>query len=115
VGGAGGDGRSGGIFLTRRAAARFAEESCEQSGCATMFVTEPLELDFVDEQSREKAANAISTPIAFARSILKKITRALAGERRNRLALERDLFGGRYTLCSKSDDDFPVIHDDRQS
>ena len=110
------EGRSGGIFLTRRAAARFAEESCEPSGCATMFVTEPLELDFVaghaksdDAVSVSPVATIIAALIAVARTIFAKIRQLSASGRLHRRAIERDLFGGRYTLCSKSDDDFPVV------
>jgi hypothetical protein len=110
------EGRAGGIFLTRRAAARFAEESCEPSGCATMFVTEPLELDFAAGHAKGDAVESVSllsmtiaALIAFVGNVLAKMQRAFASERRHRLAIERDLFGGRYTLCSKSDDDFPVV------
>lgn len=34
---------------------------------------------------------------------------ALADERRNRRRLEADLYGGRYRLSSKNDDDLPII------
>jgi hypothetical protein len=108
------EGRAGGIFLTRRAAARFAEESCEPSGCATMFVTAPLELDFAAEHATGDAADGVSLPsiaaiITVVRNVFAKVRQAFASERRHRQAIERDLFGGRYTLCSKSDDDFPVV------
>jgi hypothetical protein len=110
------EGRAGGIFLTRRAAAQFAEESYEPSGCATMFVTEPLELDLVPGHAKGDAAESVSPLsmsiaglIAVARTIFAKIGRVLASGRLHRQAIERDLFAGRYTLCSKSDDDFPVV------
>jgi hypothetical protein len=37
------------------------------------------------------------------------VRRALASERRNRKAIERELFGGRYALLSKNDDDLPIL------
>ena len=39
------EGRSGGIFLFKRSAVRFAENNSAPVGCATMFPTEQLELD----------------------------------------------------------------------
>ena len=39
------EGRTGGIFLFRKSALRFAETSCGTSGCATMFLADRLELD----------------------------------------------------------------------
>jgi hypothetical protein len=102
------EGRSGGIFLTRRAAARFAEESCEPGGCATMYVSEPLELDFASS-GIVNSASSLRAAIAAVGKFLAKIRLAFANERLHRRILERDLFGGRYTLCSKNDDDFPVV------
>jgi hypothetical protein len=116
------EGRSGGLFLTRRAAVRFAKESCEPAGCATMFVSQPLELDFDSTNgsaapARVENAYAAGTSSAWTivdatvravRKLAQRISHAIAAERRHRQALERDLFGGRYTLCSKNDDDFPV-------
>ena len=43
------DGRKGGIFLFKRSALRFAAKNSGPPGCATMFVSERLELD-VDNQ-----------------------------------------------------------------
>jgi hypothetical protein len=120
------EGRTGGIFLSRRAATRFAKESCEPAGCATMFVPQPLELEFANRSNSAgaddiaksagiaKSDEAVSpsppsTLGAVVRKLLARIWLALASERRHREALERDLFGGRYTLCSKSDDDFPAV------
>jgi hypothetical protein len=37
--------RTGGIFLFKNSALRFAKENSGASGCATMFLTERLELD----------------------------------------------------------------------
>jgi len=115
------EGRIGGMFLTRRAAVRFANESCEPAGCATMFVTQPLELGFARSDNaaepRDGAAAAKDAPplsavlaavVATVGRLFGKLSRGLASERSHRRAIERDLFGGRYVLCSKNDDDFPI-------
>ena len=39
------EGRTGGIFLFKRSAVRFAEDNSAPVGCATMFPTERIELD----------------------------------------------------------------------
>jgi hypothetical protein len=115
------EGRIGGIFLSRRSAVRFARESCEHGGCATMFVTEPLEFDFENRDNLPVAYSAAAkyvaecrvppllTVIAAVRKLFMKVSRALAGERVHREAVEKDLFGGRYMLCSKNDDDLPIV------
>ncbi len=36
---------SGGLFLFKQSALRFADESSQPGGCATMFIEEPFELD----------------------------------------------------------------------
>jgi hypothetical protein len=118
------EGCIGGIFLTRRSAVRFARESCEHTGCATMFVSEPLELDFenrgnlfVAERAAARSvaadrAQALLTAVAgmrrTVRRFLAKVSRALAGERSHRQAIEQELFRGQYTLSSKNDDDLPI-------
>ena len=118
------EGCIGGIFLTRRSAVRFAREGCERTGCATMFVSEPLELDFQDRGNLFVAERAAARSVAAARAqalltavaamrgavrrFLAKVSQALAGERSHRRAIEQELFRGRYTLCSKNDDDLPV-------
>ena len=45
------DGRSGGIFLFRRAAFRFARRRSAPTGCATMLLDEPFELDVESQGS----------------------------------------------------------------
>ena len=42
------------------------------------------------------------------RKLVAEVSRALAGERRNRAAIERELFRGQYRLSSKNDDDLPI-------
>lgn len=39
------EGRTGGVFLFKRSAVRFAEKNSVPSGCATMFPADRLELD----------------------------------------------------------------------
>ena len=51
----------------------------------------------------------VDTTVRAIRKLAQRISHAVAAERRHRRALESDLFGGRYTLCSKNDDDFPVV------
>ena len=38
-----------------------------------------------------------------------RTSRALAEERQNRMAIEREIFGGRAKLSTKNDDDLPSI------
>jgi hypothetical protein len=118
------EGRSGGLFLLKRSAARFARTKSAPAGCATMFVTQPLELDIPNQGSRfvsplAAAMNVVKSrapkltaffgmAIAEWRKLIAQITRALAGERRNRDAIERELFRGQYTLASKNGDDLPI-------
>jgi len=42
------EGRCGGIFLFKRSALRFARSNSAPSGCATMVVRQPLELDIAN-------------------------------------------------------------------
>jgi hypothetical protein len=46
------EGRIGGLFLLKSSALRFARQNSRPAGCATMFVTEPLELNTDDQGSR---------------------------------------------------------------
>ena len=43
------DGSAGGIFLLKRSALWFAHRKTQPWGCATMVVSEPLELDIANE------------------------------------------------------------------
>jgi hypothetical protein len=117
-------GRCGGLFLFRRSAVRFAREESEASGCALMFINKPLELDIANRGSdfAEPLTEAIDAVkrgaprfAAFVgigvtqwRKLLAQISRAVAGERRNRAAIERELFHGQYRLLSKNDDNLPI-------
>jgi hypothetical protein len=117
-------GRSGGLFLFQRSAVRFARNKSSSAGCAMMIVAEPLELDLENQGSRfveslaaavnviARRAPAFATFIGMAvaewRKLIAEISRAVAGERRNRAAIERELFHGQYTLSSKFDDELPI-------
>lgn len=118
------DGRSGGVFLWQRSARRFAGRQSASSGCATMFLNETLELDLENQGSRlvpiltallefvGHRAPGVASLVGMMRTEWRKlcaeIWRAVAGARRNRDALERELFRGQYRLSSKNDDDLPV-------
>jgi hypothetical protein len=118
------DGGCGGVFVSRRAAIRFARHKSATAGCAMMFLTESLELDVENEGSRlvepltaimdfaARRTPAFATFVALAvegwRKLVAQISHALAAERRNRTTIERELFHDRYTLSSKNDDDLPV-------
>jgi hypothetical protein len=117
-------GRSGGLFLFKRSAQRFARKKSAPAGCALMILTEPLELDLENQGSRlaeslmaaiDVATRRAPTCVAFINAAIGKwrrlaaqISHALAGERRHRDAIERELFHGQYTLTSKNDDDLPI-------
>jgi hypothetical protein len=49
------EGRTGGVFLLRRSALRFAKKNSAPAGCATMFLAERFELDV------ENQGNALVT------------------------------------------------------
>ncbi len=118
------EGRCGGEFLLRRSAVRFARHKSAPAGCAMMFLNEALELDIENEGSRFVGPLAaamdivtrrapifaafVAMAIAEWRKLVAQISRAFAGERRNRSAIERELFHGQNILLSKSDDDLPV-------
>ena len=117
-------GGCGGVFLVRRSAVRFARNKTALAACALMFLNDALELDVENQGSRlvEPLSNAIdmawrraprlSAFVAMAieewRKLVAQIARTFADERRNRAAVERELFRGQYTLLSKNDDDLPV-------
>ena len=62
------EGQIGGLFLLRCSALRFARRKSVPAGCATMFVTEPLELNTDDQESR------LIAPIAALTRITKRYT-----------------------------------------
>jgi len=116
--------RTGGIFLFKRSALRFARKNSAFVGCATMFVAEPVELDVENHGSPFVALLAAAVGVAARRApflaafigmavaewrkLVAQVSRAVAGERRNRKAIEKELFHSQYTLSSKNDDDLPI-------
>jgi len=119
------EGRSGGIFLFKRSAVRFANRMSAPVGCAKMHIAGPVELDVANQGSLLAAeltaairVSARRTPrlislaaigIAFGRTFLARVSRAVDGARRNRAAIEKELFQDQYKLSSKNDDDVPVL------
>ena len=119
------EGRSGGLFICKQSALRFAQRQSAPEGCATMFVAGPLELDVENEgnylvgsmsvvidAAARRAPNLADFIASMAwqwRWLIAKISRAVAGQRRHRAAIERELFHGQYTLSSKNDDDLPIV------
>jgi hypothetical protein len=118
------EGKIGGLFLRKRSALRFARKFSEPQGCATMFLDEPFELDVENRGGRLTAflaaaieiaarrlpaiATFVGQMVAEWRKLVAEISRAIAGERRNRAAIERELFHGHCQLMSKNDDDLPI-------
>jgi hypothetical protein len=118
------EGRSGGLFLFKQSAARFARRQSEPNGCAMMFLADSFELDVENQGSRFAGLLAaasevvtrrapllvsfIGSAITEWRKLITQISDAFAGQRRHREAIEKELFRGQYTLCSKNDDDLPI-------
>jgi hypothetical protein len=130
------EGRSGGLFLFRRSAARFARKNSSPPGCAIMLVERPIELDLPNQGNRlvepmgttidvirrraPFVTSLIGMAIAAWRKLDAQISHALADHHRNREAIEKDLlrnreaiendlFRGEYKLVSKNDDDLPIL------
>ena len=116
------EGRSGGLFLFKQWAVRFARRQSEPFGCAIMFLAEPVELEIdsnrecagslhsAEPSSRQPQGDSgvVAALVAAWRRLKSFIVHNTAAQRRNRKAIERDLFGGQYTLSSKNDDDLPI-------
>jgi len=91
-----------------------------------MFLNEALDLDLDIENEGSRLVGPLSAAmdivtrraptfaafvamaIAEWRKLVAQISRSFAGERRNRAAIERELFHGQDILSSKSDDDLPI-------
>ena len=117
-------GRCGGLFISRRSAVRFARKNRLVGAGATMIVENPIELELPNQGSRlaaliavlteavnrraPRVANLIGFATAQLRSLDSQISHTLAVHRRNREAIENDLFQGEYELVSKNDDDLPI-------
>ena len=112
--------RTGGIFLSKKSALRFAKETSEPGGCATMLVAGPLELDTGHQGRRLVPQDAFpgktgrravwAAPIfGVVRKVAARLWQAVTSEHAHRVAIERELFKNRYVLSSKNDDDLPVV------
>ena len=118
------NGQRGGLFLLKGSAVRFARDQIAPRGGAMMFLSGPLELDVENRGSslaeafsaagdivRHRApafAAFAAAVIAASSNFVARMSRAFADERRNRTAVERELFHGEYQLSSKCDDDLPI-------
>jgi hypothetical protein len=117
------DGRSGGLFLFKPWAVSFARRQSEPSGCAIMFLAESIELD-IDSQGRcatlvpsaKSSSHQPSRTRSFSgalANVWRKLTTFVShnvdAQRRNRTAIEHELFRGQYSLMSKHDDDLPPV------
>jgi hypothetical protein len=119
------DGRSGGVFFFKASAVRFARTKTAPAGCALMFLKAPFELDRDNEGSQVVkvlaaaivvARRRVPTLVCFVemavaewRKLLAQLSRAVAGERRDRAAVERELFHGQNRPAPKIDDDLPPL------
>ena len=111
-------GRCGGLFLFRWSANRFGRRNILAGGGATMLVEHSIELDVPNHGSRlvELIGIAIDIVRRHAPSVTNLIETAIAQwrkldaqiHRRNREAIEDDLFRGEYKLSSKNDDELPI-------
>lgn len=110
-------GGSGGLFLFKQSAARFARRQSEPGGCAMMFLAEPFDLDVENQGGRvagllaaagKIVARLVGPVVAEWRKLIAEISGAFSSQRRHRDAIEKELFRGQYTLSSKNDDDLPI-------
>jgi hypothetical protein len=118
------EGCSGGLFLFRKSAVQFARKKSSPGGCATMLVEHAIELDVPNQgnwvigsiattidimrRPAPRLATRIGMMIAAGRNLGSQISQVLANKRRNRGAIESDLFRGEYKLVSKNDDELPI-------
>jgi hypothetical protein len=119
------DGRSGGVFFFKASAVRFARTKSAAGGSALMFLNTPFELDRDNEGSQVVeiltaaigvARRRMPTLVCFVEmavaewwKLLAQLSRAVAGERRHREAIEHELLHGQYRLASKIDDDLSPL------
>ncbi len=62
------EGPSGGLFLFKQSAARFARRQSEPHGCAMMFLAEPFELDVDNQGSRVAGLFAAASKVVARRA-----------------------------------------------
>ena len=117
-------GGSGGLFLLKQSAARFARRQSEPAGCAMMFLAEPFDLDVENQGGRVAGllcaasevvarrapllSSFVGSVVAEWRKLIAEISDTFSSQRRHREAIEKELFRGQYTLASKNDDDLPI-------
>ena len=117
-------GCSGGLFLFKQSAARFARRQSEPAGCAMMFLAESFELDVENQGGRVAGlfcaasevvarrapllGSLVGSVVAEWRKLIAEISDAFSSQRRHRDAIEKELFRGQYMLSSKNDDDLPI-------
>jgi hypothetical protein len=118
------EGKSGGIFLRKESAFRFARKNSEPTGCAMMLLAEPIELDIENEGNRIAVPLGLAIDVVTRRApalaaflgmvvvewkkLVEQVSNAFASERKHRAAIEQELFHGEYWLTSKNDDDLPI-------
>lgn len=118
------EGRTGGLFLRKQSALRFAQRKSAPTGCAIMQLSEPGELDVenkgsqiavplgtlvnVTMQHAPRLAAFFGMMIAEWNRLITQTSATLASGRKHRAAAERELFHGQHWLSSKSDEDLPV-------
>jgi hypothetical protein len=116
--------RAGGLFLRKQSALHFAQRQ-GATGCAIMQISEPTELDIANQGNRiarplgmiiDVAKRRAPLLAAFAgmvlsewRKLVAEISSVFASGREHRAAAERELFHGELRLCSKGDDDLPIV------
>jgi hypothetical protein len=110
--------QTGGIFLLRRSALKFARRRSEPTGCALMFLEEPHNLEIQNQGNRliawlRPAKRLLRRVAAKAGSIGARLLRACIEHRVSRAALEAELYRGRYKHSSKNDDDLPIVAESR--
>jgi len=66
------NGRTGGIFLRKRSALRFANRNAQPEGCALMFLSERFELGVANK------GNPLATSLAAARRIVLQLAQRMA-------------------------------------
>jgi len=118
------EGQTGGLFLRKQSALRFAQQQ-GATGCAIMQINESTELDIANQGNRiakplgmiidlvKRRAPLLAAfagmVIAEWRKLVAEISSVLASGRKHRAAVERELFHGETRLCSKGDDDLPIV------
>ena len=110
------DFRIGGIFLLQRSALHFAHRHSAPHRCATMVLEGPHTLAIENKGNRfierlRPATRQLWRLSSKIQSAAARISRANVEERLLRVALENELYRGRYKHSNKNDDDLPMVTD----